>query len=89
MKLGQIVKERHNLMPEKSYTTFLFENGAEKIAKKLGEEAVEVVIEAIKGDKKRLVYESGDLIYHLLVLLEFYNLSINDIERELLYRHSK
>jgi len=49
-------------MPEKSYTTFLFENGAEKIAKKLGEEAVEVVIEAIKGDKKDW-YMSPEISY--------------------------
>ena len=76
-------------MPKGSYTTLLFEQGVDKISKKMGEEAVEVVIEAMKGDKKRLVYESGDLIYHLLVLLEYYGLSINDIEEELLIRHSK
>lgn len=88
-KLQNLIAERHKEMPQNSYTTFLFQNGEEKIAKKLGEEAVEVVIEAIKGDKKRLVYESGDLIYHLLVLLEFYGLSIRDIESELISRHTK
>ena len=88
-RLQSLVKERHTLMPKGSYTTLLFEQGIDKISKKMGEEAIEVVIEAMKGDKKRLVYESGDLIYHLLVLLEYYGLSINDIEEELLIRHSK
>lgn len=88
-RLQSIVYERHSLMPKDSYTTMLYQKGIEKIAKKLGEESVEVVIEAIKGDKKRLVYESGDLIYHLLVLLEYYGLSIKDIDTELLSRHNK
>jgi phosphoribosyl-ATP pyrophosphohydrolase/phosphoribosyl-AMP cyclohydrolase len=88
-RLQSIVNERHSLMPKDSYTTMLYQKGIEKIAKKLGEESVEVVIEAIKGDKKRLVYESGDLIYHLLVLLEYYGLSIKDIDTELLSRHNK
>ncbi|MDD3273713.1 MAG: bifunctional phosphoribosyl-AMP cyclohydrolase/phosphoribosyl-ATP diphosphatase HisIE [Bacteroidales bacterium] len=87
-RLQSLVKERHTLMPKGSYTTLLFEQGIDKISKKMGEEAIEVVIEAMKGDKKRLVYESGDLIYHLLVLLEYYGLSIKDIEEELLIRHS-
>ncbi|MDD4058995.1 MAG: bifunctional phosphoribosyl-AMP cyclohydrolase/phosphoribosyl-ATP diphosphatase HisIE [Bacteroidales bacterium] len=88
-RLQSLVKERHTLMPKGSYTTLLFEQGIDKISKKMGEEAIEVVIEAMKGDKKRLVYESGDLIYHLLVLLEYYGLSIKDIEEELLIRHSE
>lgn len=88
-KLTQVIKERHNDMPQGSYTTTLFEKGAERISKKVGEEAAEVIIEAIKGDKKRLEYEAGDLIYHLLVLLELYGLSISDIEKELYSRHSE
>lgn len=88
-KLTQVIKERHKEMPQGSYTTTLFEKGAERISKKVGEEAAEVIIEAIKGDKKRLVYEAGDLIYHLLVLLELYGLSISDIEKELYSRHSE
>lgn len=88
-RLQHVIKERHIQMPAGSYTTSLFEKGAERISKKVGEEAAEVIIEAIKGDKKRLVYEAGDLIYHLLVLLELYGLSISDIEKELYSRHSK
>ncbi|EKD30739.1 MAG: Phosphoribosyl-ATP pyrophosphatase /phosphoribosyl-AMP cyclohydrolase [uncultured bacterium] len=88
-RLQQVIRERHIQMPAGSYTTELFEKGAERISKKVGEEAAEVIIEAIKGDKKRLVYEAGDLIYHLLVLLELYGLSISDIEKELYSRHSK
>lgn len=88
-KLTQVVQKRHIEMPQGSYTTALFEKGAERISKKVGEEAAEVIIEAIKGDKKRLVYEAGDLIYHLFVLLELYGLSIGDIEKELWGRHPK
>jgi phosphoribosyl-ATP pyrophosphohydrolase/phosphoribosyl-AMP cyclohydrolase len=88
-KLTQVIQQRHEEMPEGSYTTTLFEKGAERISKKVGEEASEVIIEAIRGDKKRLVYEAGDLIYHLLVLLELYGLSISDIENELYSRHAK
>lgn len=88
-KLTQVIQQRHEEMPEGSYTTTLFEKGAERISKKVGEEASEVIIEAIRGDKKRLVYEAGDLIYHLLVLLELYGLSISDVEKELYSRHGK
>ena len=58
-----------------------------KIAQKVGEEAVETVIEAIDGNNERLVYEASDLIYHLLVLLENQGLSLTDIEEELTRRH--
>ncbi|MDP3398081.1 MAG: bifunctional phosphoribosyl-AMP cyclohydrolase/phosphoribosyl-ATP diphosphatase HisIE [Bacteroidales bacterium] len=85
-KLNEIIRKRHEEMPEGSYTTKLFEEGVERISKKVGEESAETIIEAIKGDKKRLVYETGDLIYHLLVLLENFNLSLADIEDELFSR---
>lgn len=74
-------------MPEGSYTTKLFTKGVNKIAQKVGEEAVETVIEAIDGNNERLVYEASDLIYHLLVLLENQGLSLTDIEEELTRRH--
>ena len=86
MKLEEIIKRRHKEMPQGSYTTSLFEAGVEKICKKLGEEASETIIEVVKGDKKRVVYESADLIYHLLVLLEYCGLSLNNIEEELYSR---
>ncbi len=86
-RLSQIISERHIEMPEGSYTTSLFKGGAEKICKKLGEEASETIIEVIKGDKERVVYESADLIYHLLVLLEFSGVSFSQIESELYSRN--
>ncbi len=85
-KLYETIKQRHKDLPDGSYTTKLFNGGTERISKKVGEEAAETIIEAIKGDKKRLVYETADLIYHLFVLLEYYNLSVKDIEEELYSR---
>ena len=67
--LQDFIDKRHEEMPEKSYTTSLFESGINKIAQKVGEEAVETVIEATNGTNERLIYEGSDLIYHLIVLL--------------------
>ena len=85
--LEAVVKGRHREMPEGSYTTSLFNAGVPRMAQKVGEEAVETVIEAVKGDKERLLYEASDLVYHLLVLLESQGLGIADMERELRKRH--
>ena len=86
-KLQSVVQQRHRDMPEGSYTTYLFNKGVNKIAQKVGEEAVETVIEAIDGNKERYLYEASDLIYHLLVLNEQMGFSIKDIEEELASRH--
>lgn len=86
-ELEAVVKGRFEAMPEKSYTTSLFKSGVPRMAQKVGEEAVETVIEAMKGDKERLVYEASDLVYHLLVLLTSQGLGIADLERELEKRH--
>lgn len=85
--LQTVVQQRHRDMPEDSYTTYLFNKGVNKIAQKVGEEAVETVIEAIDGNRERFIYESSDLIYHLLVLLEQMGCSITDLENELKLRH--
>ena len=85
--LAAVVKDRHAKMPEGSYTTKLFIKGPKIIGKKVGEEAVEAVIEAVDGNRDRFVYEASDLIYHLLVLLEQQGVSLNDLERELALRH--
>lgn len=85
--LQSVIKQRHREMPEGSYTTYLFNKGVNKIAQKVGEEAVETVIEAIDGNIPRFIYESSDLIYHLLVLVEQMGLSISDLETELRTRH--
>lgn len=86
--LMKLIQQRHAEMPENSYTTKLFIKGVKKIAQKVGEEAVESVVEAVDGNRDRFIYEASDLIYHLLVLLEQMNVTLPDIERELLQRHT-
>ena len=85
--LQACIQQRHRDMPEGSYTTHLFTKGVNKIAQKVGEEAVETVIEAIDGNKERFLYDAGDLVYHLLVLCEQMGFSIKDLEEELAVRH--
>lgn len=87
-RLSALIQRRHNEMPENSYTTRLFIKGVKKIAQKVGEEAVETAVEAVDGNRSRFIYEAGDLIYHYLVLLEQMGVSLEDIEKELLLRHS-
>ena len=67
-RLYQTIESRRGANPDVSHTAKLFQKGTKKIAQKVGEEAVEVVIEAVRGNRKRLVEESTDLMYHLLVL---------------------
>lgn len=86
-RLQGVVRERRQQMPEGSYTTYLYNKGVNKIAQKVGEEAVETVIEAIAGNRVRYLYEVSDLIYHLLVLNEQMGFTLADIEGELSSRH--
>lgn len=86
-ELQDFVNVRYREMPEGSYTTSLFRSGVNKMAQKVGEEAVETVIEACNGTDDRLIYESADLLYHLIVLLTSKGYSIEDIARELKERH--
>ena len=85
--LEGVIQRRHIEKPEGSYTTHLFNKGVNKIAQKVGEEAVETVIEAIDGNRDRYLYEASDLIYHLLVLNEQMGFTIADLENELASRH--
>ena len=85
--LQSVVQQRHRDMPEGSYTTKFFIKGVKKIAQKVGEEAVESVVEAVDGNRDRFIYEASDMIYHLLVLMEQMGCSIEDMERELVLRH--
>ena len=85
--LQGVIQQRHRDMPEGSYTTKLFIKGVKKIAQKVGEEAVESVVEAVDGNRDRFIYEASDMIYHLLVLMEQMGCSIEDMERELVLRH--
>ena len=85
--LQDFINRRHEEMPEGSYTTSLFKDGINRIAQKLGEEALEAVIEATNGSRVKLVYEASDMIYHLIVLLTQKGLRIEDIAKELQTRH--
>ncbi len=85
--LQKFIEKRHQEMPEGSYTTSLFKAGVNKMAQKVGEEAVETVIEATNGTNDRLIYEASDLMYHLIVLLTSKGLSIEDIAIDLKKRH--
>jgi phosphoribosyl-ATP pyrophosphohydrolase/phosphoribosyl-AMP cyclohydrolase len=87
-ELQDFINRRHEEMPEDSYTTSLFKKGINKMAQKLGEEAVETVIEATNGTADNLVYEASDLIYHLIVLLTDKGLRIEDLALELAKRHN-
>lgn len=86
--LQDFIEKRHEEMPEGSYTTSLFKKGVNRIAQKVGEEALETVIEATSGTRDKLVYEASDMLYHLLVLLTEKGLRIEDIALELQKRHA-
>ena len=86
--LQDFIDRRHKEMPEGSYTTALFRKGTNRIAQKVGEEALETVIEATAGTNDKLIYEASDLLYHLIVLLSDKGLSINDVANELARRHN-
>ena len=85
-ELQDFIDKRHEEMPEGSYTTS--QSGVNKMAQKVGEEAVETVIEACNGTNERLIYEGSDLLYHLIVLLTSKGYRIEDLARELKERHS-
>ena len=85
--LQNFIKKRYQEMPEGSYTTSLFKSGVNRMAQKVGEEAVETVIEAVNGTDEGFIYEASDLIYHLIVLLTSKGYSLDDIGKELKRRH--
>lgn len=85
--LQDFISKRHAEMPEGSYTTSLFKSGVNRMAQKVGEEAVETVIEATNGTDDRLIYEASDLIYHLIVLLTSKGHRIEELAEELQKRH--
>ena len=86
-QLQDFIDKRREEMPKGSYTTSLFEDGLSRMAQKVGEEAIETVIEAMANNDERLLYEASDLVYHLIVLLSHKGLGIEDIARELKKRH--
>ena len=86
-ELQDFIERRHEEMPEGSYTTSLFRDGLNRMAQKVGEEALEAVVEAVNGTPERLIYECSDMFYHLIVLLTSKGLRIEDVARELQTRH--
>jgi len=81
--LAQIIAERARAGGERSYTRKLLDEGPEKCAKKLGEEAVEAAIAAASGDRQAVVAESADLLYHLLVVLQSREVALHEVYEEL------
>ena len=87
-ELQDFIIKRHEEMPEGSYTTSLFKDGLNRMAQKVGEEALELVIEAVNGTNDRRIDAGSDLLYHLIVLLTSKGLRIEDMARELQERHN-
>jgi len=81
--LEATIQQKIDTDEEGSYTNSLYKRGINKVAQKVGEEAVELVIEAIDDNKERLIYESADLLYHLLILLKAKGLKLEELEEEL------
>jgi phosphoribosyl-ATP pyrophosphohydrolase/phosphoribosyl-AMP cyclohydrolase len=87
-ELQNFIEERHRQMPEGSYTTSLFKDGLNRMAQKVGEEALELVIEAVNGSNERMVYEGSDMLYHLIVLMTSKGMRIEQLAEELMQRHN-
>lgn len=85
-RLAATVEQRKGADPDTSWTAKLFAKGPEKCAEKFGEEAVEAIIEAVKGDRAKLTAEAADVMFHLLVMCAARDVSLADIEAELARR---
>ncbi|NDR56596.1 phosphoribosyl-ATP diphosphatase [Aliiruegeria sabulilitoris] len=85
-RLAETIEARKGADPDSSWTAKLFAKGPEKCAEKFGEEAVEAIIEAVKGDREKLTAEAADVLYHLLVMLAARDVSLADVEAELARR---
>ncbi len=88
-KLAQTIADRKTADPDSSWTAKLLAKGPEKCAEKFGEEAVEAIIEAVKGDRARLTSEAADVLYHLLVMCAARDVTLADIEAELAAREAQ
>ena len=85
-RLAATIEARRTADPDISWTAKLLAKGPEKCAEKFGEEAIEAIIEAVKGDRERLISEAADTLFHLLVMLAARDLTLADVERELTRR---
>ena len=86
-ELSEIIENRKKNMPQGSYTVELLQAGQDQVLKKVGEEAMEVILAAKGQGSQRLVEETADLLYHLLVMLAAHDLTLSDVEEELQRRH--
>ena len=87
--LQDFIEKRYQEMPEGSYTTSLFSSGVNRMAQKVGEEAIETVIEATNGSDGRMMYEAADMLYHLMVLFTSKGRRIEELAEALYRRHNK
>ena len=87
-ELEGVIRSRRTASGDTSYTKTLFNRGIPYIAQKVGEEGVELAIAAVQGDKGRTISEAADLMYHIMVLLEASDLSLEDLAAELAARHN-
>jgi len=85
-RLAATIQSRKGADPDSSWTAKLFAKGPEKCAEKFGEEAIEAIIEAVKGDRAKLTSEAADVLYHLLVMLAARDVTLADVEAELARR---
>ena len=85
-ELDQIVAARASASPDESWTAKLLAKGPAKVAEKFGEEAIEAIIEAVKGDPERLTSEAADVLFHLLVMLRSRGVALSDVMAELAQR---
>jgi len=88
-RLARTIADRKGADPDESWTARLLAKGPDKCAEKFGEEAVEAIIEAVKGDRDRLTSEAADVLYHLLVMLAARGISLADVEAELERREGR
>lgn len=87
--LEATIQARKGADPSTSWTAQLLAKGPEKCAEKFGEEAVEAIIEAVKGDRERLISEAADVLYHLLVMLAARDVTLDDVAGELMRREGR
>jgi phosphoribosyl-ATP pyrophosphohydrolase/phosphoribosyl-AMP cyclohydrolase len=86
-QLEQVIAERRDARPDASYTASLLASGRERIAQKVGEEGVELALAAVGDDRSRVIAETADLLYHVLVLLAVHGISLQEVVQELERRH--
>lgn len=85
-ELERVLERRKGAAPDQSYTARLYAEGRSRIAQKVGEEALELALASVQDDRRRLVSEAADLVYHLLVLLRYHDIALADVARELSQR---